>query len=86
MNLLQLIKFHKLLFHYTVLPYFPVECDGFISIKKKRKLSKVVRINFHGGKINFYGGKNQFQEEHVLLQATPNSLKLAICDGRVALE
>jgi len=66
MNLLQLIKF---MFHYTVLPYFPAECsDGFISIKKK--LSKVVRINF-----NFYGGKNQFQEDHALLRTTPNSLK-----------
>ena len=29
-------------------------------------------------KINFYGGKNQFQEEHALLQATPNSLKLPL--------
>ena len=77
-----------------MLPYFPVEClsDGFISNKKKKKkkkekLSKVVRINLHGGKINFYGGKSQLQEDHALLQATHNSLKPAICDGaRVALE
>jgi len=49
LKLLELIKIHKFLFHYTVLPYFPVESygDGFISIKKKRK--------------TFQGGKNQLQ-------------------------
>jgi len=41
---------------------------GSFPLKKKKKLSMVVKINFHGG-------KNQFQEEHALLQATPNSLK-----------
>jgi len=29
-------------------------------------------------RISFYSGKDQFQEEHALLQATPNSLKLPL--------
>jgi len=48
---------------------------GSFPLNKKEKLSKVVRINFHGVKINFYGGKTRFQEEHALLQAIPNFLK-----------